>query len=419
MTAGARMLPPVLEIYVVWHHRDGDGRKIATEITEHFHGTVFSGLIGGAIEVYARSEGWSSFGDAPRPIPYPSAVSFPDEEKAQFIAVVPLIGNELAAAVEVPKDPWRLFVESLVRANLATPDRVGIFPFALHPLATRGTVVGELLNRFQRIADARPMREPASALRCRDLAQGITQLLLGQPPTRLTVFISHTKRGAPGEQEDVEKLIDTVRRVITGTRLQQFFDASDLQPGRDWDADLRAGAATSALLAIRTDLYPSREWCQREVLIAKRAGMPVVIADAIGRGEERGSFLMDHVPRIPVRVHDKDQIATGIRNALNLLVDECLKRELWKWQKTLAEKEDGLSIAWWAPHAPEPVTFVTWLQEAKSAGRVGKGQYIRILHPDPPLGPDEKQVLSEIALMSGVEEPLDIMTPRLLAARGG
>ena len=55
------------------------------------------------------------------------------------------------------------------------------------------------------------------------------------------------------------------------------------------------------LLAIRTDLYASRDWCQREMLIAKRAGMPVVIMDALGRGEERGSFLMDHVPRVPLR----------------------------------------------------------------------------------------------------------------------
>jgi len=415
---GARMLPPVLEIYVIWHYRDVDGRAIATEITEHFHGTVFSGLIGGAIEVYGRSEGWQSLADAPRPIPLPHAPSLPDEEKSRFIAVVPLIGNELAAAVEVPGDPWRAFIESLVQAKLAAPDRVGIFPYALDPRASRGTVVGTILNRFQRIADAHPLGEPASALRCRDLAQAITQLSLG-PAARLTVFISHTKRGSAGEQEDVEKLVEAVRRVILNTRLQQFFDASDLQPGGDWDADLRAKAATSALLAIRTDLYPSREWCQREVLIAKRAGMPVVIADAIGKGEERGSFLMDHVPRMPVRAFDDERIEDGIRNALNLLVDECLKRELWKWQKILAEAGGGLPIAWWAPHAPEPLTFVTWLQEAKNDGRIRSGEDIRILHPDPPLGPDEKQVLTEIALMCGVREPLDIMTPRLLAARGG
>jgi len=51
------MLPPVLEIYVVWHGGDKPAAQIAREIVEHFHGTIFSGLIGGAIEVYVRNTG--------------------------------------------------------------------------------------------------------------------------------------------------------------------------------------------------------------------------------------------------------------------------------------------------------------------------------------------------------------------------
>jgi len=43
---------------------------------------------------------------------------------------------------------------------------------------------------------------------------------------------------------------------------------------------------------------------------------------------------------------------------------------------------------------------------------------LRVLHPDPPLGPDERLVLDEIAALRGLPG-LDIMTPRLLAARGG
>jgi hypothetical protein len=43
---------------------------------------------------------------------------------------------------------------------------------------------------------------------------------------------------------------------------------------------------------------------------------------------------------------------------------------------------------------------------------------LRVLHPDPPLAPDERLVLDEIAGLRGLPG-LDIMTPRLLAARGG
>ena len=64
------MLPPALEVYVVWHPGDEIGSSVCKELVEHFHGTVFSGLIGGAIEVYARTAGWESSSDAPRPIPF-------------------------------------------------------------------------------------------------------------------------------------------------------------------------------------------------------------------------------------------------------------------------------------------------------------------------------------------------------------
>ncbi|MEY2933853.1 MAG: hypothetical protein RL033_4602 [Pseudomonadota bacterium] len=43
--------------------------------------------------------------------------------------------------------------------------------------------------------------------------------------------------------------------------------------------------------------------------------MPIVILDALGRGEPRGSFLLDHVPRIAVRRDvkriDEDLVAPG------------------------------------------------------------------------------------------------------------
>lgn len=154
------------------------------------------------------------------------------------------------------------------------------------------------------------------------------------------------------------------------------------------------------------------------MLIAKRAGMSVVILDALERGEERGSFLMDHVPRVPVRKDGQEWRDADVRTGLNLLVDECLKRELWKRQAELVRERLDLNVAWWAPHAPEPATFVHWLSVAREARQVAFRDKVRILHPDPPLGPEECSVLDEVAILNGVPG-VDTMTPRLLAARGG
>jgi hypothetical protein len=410
------VLPPILELYVVWHPADRAGGEAAAQFFDHFHGTIFSGLIGGAIEVYIRSAGWRSACDAPRPIPFPGNPPPNGVAAAQIVAVVPVLGTELAATVE-EEGVWRTYVKDLVAAQQAMPDRVGIFPLLVDPRATEGTVLGQVFQSYQRIAgrsrDAD--QEPEAELRCRDLAQGISQLAAGSD-ARLTIFISHTKR--MGRHEEVAILIALVRSIIAETHLRQFFDANDLQPGRDWDAELRAQAATSALLALRTDLYASREWCQREMLIAKLHGMPIVILDCLKVGEERGSFLMDHVPRTPVRVHASPS-KPEIRHGLNLLVDICLRRALWELQKLLAEQRPDLEVAWWAPHAPEPVTLAQWLEDKQRSGtRVLGTADLRIIHPDPPLGPEEKAVLQQIASLCGHTGLLDIVTPRTLAARG-
>jgi hypothetical protein len=414
------VLPPVLEIYIVHHPNDQAGAEVARQVFAHFHGTSFSGLIGGAVEVYVRAEAWNGEHAVPRPIPFPDDLPTNGVLPAQIIAVVPVMSLSLARAVQRGND-WASYIERIVQAQVDHSDQVGVFPLTVDNTAAQRSRLGELLRRYQQIAAPSGLGEPEppEELRCRDLAQGITQMI-GGPHARLQVFISHTRRTGAGEEEDVPALIRLVREIIEETRLRHFFDANDLQPGRDWESELRQQAASSALLALRTDLYASRAWCQREMLIAKYAGMPIVILDSLGQGEERGSFLMDHLPRIPVREADGEWSKSDIRRGLNLLVDESLKRVLWRVQQSLATDRDDLGIAWWAPHAPEPVTLAHWLHDQTSDEKSFLGDRdLRIMHPDPPLGLDERAALIEMALLMGHRGAFDVMTPRALAARGG
>jgi len=410
---------PVLEIYVVWHPDDDEGANIAQRLFEHFHGTVFSGLIGGGIELYVRSEGWVDAASPPRPIPVSSG-AFPDISPAEFVAIVPVVGKGLARACEEVGSVWFDYIGNFCKSE-REDSNVGIFPYRIESDAMHGTKVSELLSSYQLIAPEQSNEgDSAEGLMCRDLVQGIAQLLGESSAGRLKVFISHTKRDNPEEAENVGELISLVRSVIGQTRLQSFFDAHDLQPGTDWASELESEAAHSALLAIRTDLFASREWCQREVSISKQAGMPIVILDSLGFAEERGSFLMDHVPRVAARKLDEAWRREDIYRALNLLVDECLKRAVWTHQKRLVA---GLlpEPIWWAPHAPEPLTLVGWLSElaADSMQGAGDDRTLHVLHPDPPLGAAERLVLEQIVELRGQALEIDILTPRQLAARGG
>jgi len=417
------MLPPILEIFVVWHPDDDRGAQLAETIFDHFMtGPTFSGVIGGGVQVSFRSTGWEGAATAPRPI-YAEGREGPNGiQPASFVAVVPLLGTEMAACAENEHTQWHGYVNAIRDLNQASPERVGVFPYALNAGATNETKLQELLGSFQFVAAGNPHShgEDIASMLCRDLTQGLAQLVSPDEMDRLTAFISHTKRHSQGEGEDVDALVELVREVIRNTRLNEFFDANDLQPGTDWDQELRDKSGTSAMLALRTDLYSSREWCQREVVIAKTQGMPVIMMDAIGIGEERGSFLMDHVPRIAVRKADGRWQRQDVYRALNLLVDECLKRALWLHQRDLARERPDLDVAWWAPHAPEPLTLSRWIDGfLEEHGEDESKNSVRILHPDPPLGPEERDVLISYARSTRLGRDIDIMTPRQLATRGG
>ena len=353
------VLPPILEVYVVWHPDDQEGAQIAAWLLEHFRGAPYSGLVGGAVEVYTRSEPWHLDSDAPRPLPFQVPLPY-QLPHARVTAVVPVLGVRLARAAEQDSSDWRGYLESIHAAAEAGQELIGVFPVRLQDTIDSSSF-GEIGSR-QALHEA-SCREPA--VLCRELSQVVAQLVGDPFGERLRIFISHTKRHRVEEELDyVDELVGRVRTTIADTHLRAYFDAADLQPGVDWEQELRSQAASSALLAVRTDLYASREWCQREFLVAKRAGMPIVTLNGVCRAEERGSFLMDHVPSVGYHQADENLRQSSVEEALNLLVDAALTRALWGLQQEML-RQVGFD---WAPlHAPEPVTVLPWLLEEPTA----------------------------------------------------
>lgn len=400
-------LPPILDVFVLWHPDDPFGREVLSSLAKHFHSPAYSGLAGGAVEVYGRWEAWYTPTGAPRPLaldePLPG-----DLPRAQFNAVIPVLSTPMARAYRDDMS-WRAYIDGL--SALHGSAGIGIYPLISPDSQISGSLLARTFGGVQMLP-----RESASdaASLGREVSQAIAQRVgseFGLAP-RIRVFVSHTKHDSLEEaDEDGPKLFEAVRLTIAGTRLATFFDAQDLQPGSNWEHELDESAATCALLMVRTDRYSSREWTQREVLTAKRHDVPIVGMYALTAGEERGSFLMDHVPSLPCKV---DQPQSDIQLALNRLVDEVLKRVLWLAQTTYLS-EDGFD---WTPvHSPEPVTLTPWLTTHKRDDP--DDNHLWIIHPDPPLGPKEREVVTELCALAGFTTNVDVLTPRTFAARGG
>lgn len=394
--------PPILDIYVVWHPADRIGQQVFERIQMHFHSEGYSGLAGGAVEVFARSSGWESPDGPPRPLLLPGLDGGP-MRPAQFNAIVPVMGMRLRNAVQ--SDPeWARYLGTIA-------DSVGnntvVLPADVSGVNLQDSDLQTALAAIQHLpSDA----ANTAGLLERSVAQAIAEKV-AELTGPIQIFISHTKHLSGSEKElPGGPLYDQVRSVIANTHLIEFFDAHDLTPGMDWAAQLDRYASNSALLMVRTDRYASREWTQREVHLAKQHDVPIVGLIALSEGEERGSFLMDHVPTVPLR----NDVRSAIKLSLDRLVDEVLKRALWVAQSTYI-REEGFD---WTPvHAPEPVTAVAWLRSHQV--EQPSDDHLWIIHPDPPLGPIEREVVDGLCTLAGFESRVDILTPRTFAARGG
>lgn len=179
----------------------------------------------------------------------------------------------------------------------------------------------------------------------------------------LEVFISHAKR-------DGEGLALGFRNALEQNwRIQGFFDARDIPAGADWRNTLHDSAGRGAMLIVQTDAYSQREWCQREIEIAKHADLPIVVVNALREGESRSFPYLGNLRTIRV---DPDQ--PDAERVLFALLEDCLRAD---YHRLLLGKVDATID--YSPRPPE-------LWDLPRDG-------VTLVYPDPPISLVEREAL--------------------------
>ncbi len=297
--------------------------------------------------------------------------------------VVPIID----AKVVLDKG-WTAYLDRLDDAVAASEGRCDLLPIALASNAfnTRSKV------RFRNMVRAFDEGEAPARLAIRERAAHALCRLLEPDEDRVTIFISHAKAdGVP--------IADRVRdHLLHNTQIDQWFDTHDIVDGSDFGESIVAGVRRGAILAICTDIYGSREWCQREVLAAKQWGSPIVVLDAL---HERVARLFPYLGNTPVTRWDPDDDHVLSRVVVSLLVEVLRFRHFHARVEHLAalgevELDDTLVLA----RPPELVSLAL-------AEQVGA----RLVYPDPPIGAVEADVLHRL------HPTVEFVTPTMLLAR--
>jgi hypothetical protein len=199
------------------------------------------------------------------------------------------------------------------------------------------------------------------------------------------LFLSHSKHGLEGIAIAME-LRDYGRQHLP---VATFYDSNDIAPGYDFEKEIVANVAESAMIVVHTNTYSDRPWCRKEILAAKRHGCPVLVVNAVTVGEERLFPYLGNAPSVRWLFDSLRRCEAVIDAALR----EVLRNVYFLEHVNTVKKAGylaGTSVE--IATAPEMLTYLN-LVHAKKCDRAKRSV---LLYPDPPLGDEEVEVLEEL-----------------------
>ena len=370
---------PFLITYVVWHPGFAEGRQIAETLYDHYRRKLFENVAGGTgLSVIYRFE--PPVGEA-APLP----IDFREGETA---AVIVLFDEQFAA------DPAYMtwLTDTAERAD-AVGLATRVFPVAIDAALTKTGMTEQAVrwDKWGAMPGTARTRRLISSLTyqfARMLRSYLERLRHPADPDevlerylrKVQVFLSHSKRDKDGER--IAKLIR--QALFAGEGLSSFFDVHDIAPGLRFDKVILNQVRVSAVVAIHTDSFSSREWCRREIIEAKRASVPLVVANCIADLDERGFPYMGNVPVVRMNPERADRI----EDVIGRLLDEVLKDFLWRCRVELVQPGAGPEVRF-LPRPPELISL------AALGGPPGED--VVLVYPDPPLGSEEQRLFEEVA----------------------
>lgn len=373
---------PFLVVYVVWHPAFSDGLVIAEILRQHFRRKLYENIAGGTgLSVIYR---YVVAPESTQPLPI-------DLADADTAAIVVLADNNL-----VGDTAWTAYVQELCHRTEAAGLGTRVFPAEIDTdvLTRLGTMEqallwarwdGELTERGRRLTAAltyafcRLLRHYLEHLTRPEVEEDALEAYL----KKVQIFLSHSKHDQHGE--DIARNVRS--RLHNTPGMDSFFDVYDIPAGLHFQKVLIHKVRVSAMVAIHTDSYSSREWCRKEIIEAKRWHVPLVVANSISDIDERGFPYMGNVPVVRLEPGGADRIDFVIAR----LLDEVLKNFLWRCRIALELSGEKLNpTVFFVPRPPELISLASLPSEADVPHPV-------IVYPDPPLSAEEERLFAEIS----------------------
>lgn len=364
-------LPPYLSLNVLTHPTDLLGTSAAAALREHFEQDLFREFntstqilvehfnAPDVITIDGQGAGWNEAEDA---------------------VIVPLIGPAMVA-----DGGWSSCVARCVQQSMA--GGVHVVPVMIEDVTAELSLEIQSMRfdlwhgtntdrqkRLVREITLELIRYLRHKLR-RQTRPEHSEQSLSEYARKVQVFISHSKHDGDGE-----RVAFAIRRCLhDSSSLHGLIDVHDIPAGVLFDQMLLHQVRTSALIAIHTDSYSTREWCRREVIEAKQHLVPMVVADCI---RDRDEHCMPYLGGVPVVRMCPDQChRAGV--VVQRLLDEIFLSYLW--DNSTRGLQESFSNIHFMYRSPEPLSLTAagmlptgGISEIVYSGRVLQAADLRV-----------------------------------------
>jgi hypothetical protein len=206
----------------------------------------------------------------------------------------------------------------------------------------------------------------------------------------LKIFLSHAKDGKNGII-----LARALKSFIDNSQMKNFFDATDIAAGYRFDHEIIGHIKESTIIAIHSDLYSSRYWCQREILCAKENNRPIIAVDTLEEFEDRRFPFASNIPGIHVHIHKK----STEKDMLRILSLALLETVRFFYSELLLKEYKN--AGWFEPDAviqsrPPEVSDIEKIMFC--SGNDIQCKYKSLVYPEPPLYAEELNFLSNLGI---------------------
>ncbi len=196
---------------------------------------------------------------------------------------------------------------------------------------------------------------------------------------KVRIFISYRRDDQQGRE--------TARRihewVHSNSDLDTFFDVVSVPPGVPFSEVIYDAIPDSVMVVCYSDSYSSSQWCRREVVEAKRHGIPMIVLDCLQDMDPRMFPYLGNVPVIRV---DPEQGCPWAERVVTVLLEEVFRDLLWKCRVAPFEHEDA-GVAF-TSRKPELCLLAAFSRSGRTRPSV--------VYPGPSIGAEEERLFADI-----------------------